>query len=84
MKTKTAIIITTFLTLAPVAWAQEPTRLTPDQLEMRAALLRPAPGDLKWRQIPWLTSAAEAQQLARKEQRPIFLWGSDGDPLDRC
>ncbi|GAC1475575.1 MAG: hypothetical protein NVSMB9_28400 [Isosphaeraceae bacterium] len=38
----------------------------------------------KWQQIPWITDLAEGLRLARTEQRPIFLWVTGDDPLERC
>ncbi|GEM_PF-684123 len=94
MRTKTAIIITMFLTIAPIAWAQTPTPPDPKQAEAaktqrkllddRAAVIKPLPTELKWQQIPWLTDLTEGQRLAKEEKRPIFLWASGDDPLERC
>ena len=42
------------------------------------------PNDLKWQQIPWLVDLPEAVRQAKAENRPILLWLSDDDPLDRC
>ncbi len=37
--------------------------------------------DASWRSIPWKTSLLDAQQLASKEGKPIFIWAMDGHPL---
>jgi hypothetical protein len=42
------------------------------------------PGELNWQRIPWLTDLPEAIRQARAENRPILLWVSGDDPLDRC
>lgn len=42
--------------------------------------LQPA-GDETWRTIPWKTSLLEAQSIAAKEGKPIFIWSMDGHPL---
>lgn len=42
--------------------------------------LQPA-GDEIWRTIPWKTSLLEAQSIAAKEGKPIFIWSMDGHPL---
>jgi len=39
---------------------------------------------LRWQQIPWLLDLAEGQRLAKAEGRPIFLWVTGDDPLERC
>jgi hypothetical protein len=53
------------------------------------AAVKPTPAELRWQQIPWELDLQEAMDLAKKEQRPIFLWaaggrGRDGVPLERC
>jgi hypothetical protein len=39
------------------------------------------PKDEVWRTIPWKLSLLEAQRLAAREQKPIFLWAMAGNPL---
>jgi hypothetical protein len=60
--------------------APEPGR----ELESRAESIRPRPEELGWRGIPWLRDLTEAQEAARRERRPIFLFVSAYDPLGRC
>jgi hypothetical protein len=43
--------------------------------ECRAAFDEP------WRTIPWKISLLEAQNLAARERKPIFIWAMDGHPL---
>ncbi len=43
--------------------------------ECRASLQEP------WRTIPWETSLIEAQNIAAREKKPIFIWAMDGHPL---
>lgn len=45
------------------------------------AFLRPRPEELRWREIPWQTDLREACRLAVEEQKPIFLWTMNGNPL---
>ena len=45
---------------------------------------RRLPGELKWQQIPWLVDLPEAIRQAKAESRPILLWVSGDDPLERC
>lgn len=56
----------------------------PDSLTHLARTIEPAPEELRWQQIPWLLDLAEGQQVAQREQRPIFLWVTGDDPLERC
>ena len=59
-----------------------------NELENRVANkaneLRPSAEQLKWQQIPWMTNLAEGLKVAKQERRPVFLWGSDDEPLERC
>jgi hypothetical protein len=43
--------------------------------------VRPAAGEDRYDQIPWLTSLWEARQVAAREGKPILLWEMDGHPL---
>jgi hypothetical protein len=53
-------------------------------LTRRSTVIKPAAAELKWQQIPWLTDLARGQRVAREEQRPILLWVTGDDPLERC
>ena len=55
-----------------------------DALAKRAAAIKPVPEELRWQQIPWVTDLTEGQRLAQAERRPIFLWVTGDDPLERC
>ena len=43
--------------------------------------VRPAPGEDKFDQVPWLISLWEARKHAAREGKPILLWEMDGHPL---
>jgi hypothetical protein len=47
-------------------------------------LIRPAAGELKWKQIAWQTDLAAAVKLATAEKRPLFVWVAGDPPLERC
>jgi hypothetical protein len=55
-----------------------------DQLLERAAVIRPAGRELEWLKIPWVLNLKAAHQTAQAEGRPIFLWVTGDDPLERC
>ena len=55
-----------------------------DDLAARAAAIKPTAKELTWLGIPWVLNLAEAQKMAREEKRPIFLWATGDDPLERC
>ena len=43
------------------------------------------PRPTKWRDaIPWLLDLDEGIRLAKQERRPLLLWTSGDDPLERC
>jgi hypothetical protein len=45
------------------------------------AFLTPDSADMKWASIPWQTDLWEARKLAAKENKPIFMWSMNGNPL---
>lgn len=55
-----------------------------DDLASRAAAVKPTAKELTWLGIPWVLNLAEARKTAREERRPIFLWATGDDPLERC
>lgn len=42
--------------------------------------LKPPAAEL-WRDIPWKVSLVEAQNIAAREKKPLFIWSMDGNPL---
>ncbi len=43
------------------------------------------PRPTKWRDaIPWVLDLEEGIRLAKQEKRPLLLWTSGDDPLERC
>ena len=42
--------------------------------------LAPDPSEA-WRTIPWKISVLDAQRVAAREGKPIFIWSMDGHPL---
>ena len=59
-------------------------RLPADAARMYGFVTEPHPGELGWQQIPWLTDLGEAIRLARAEARPLVLFVSGDDPLEKC
>jgi hypothetical protein len=59
-------------------------RLPADAARMYGFVKSPHPGELKWQQIPWLTDLREAVRQARAEGRPLVLFVSGDDPLEKC
>jgi hypothetical protein len=43
------------------------------------------PRPTRWRdRIPWVLDLNEGVRLAKAEKRPLLLWTSGDDPLERC
>ncbi len=55
-----------------------------DDLARRAEVIKPRSGEYKWQSIPWLLDLGEGVRTAREERRPVLLWVSGDDPLERC
>ena len=53
----------------------------PGEFARLHALVKPAPGEDRWAEVPWQTSLWEARRKAAKLARPILLWEMDGHPL---
>jgi hypothetical protein len=70
-------------TESPASRASE-TAPAPEELARRADIIKPSADELNWTRIPWVLDLAEGQRLARAEKRPIFLWVTGDDPLERC
>jgi hypothetical protein len=77
---------TTLVGLGTAALAQQDdtSQLSKEAARMYAAVKKLHPGELKWQQIPWLTDLQEAVQQAKQEKRPILIWVSGDDPLEKC
>jgi len=80
---RTFLLSTTLLVAGGVLLAGDP-RPTEQTLARRAAAIKPTAEELHWQQVPWVTDLAEGQRLAQAERRPIFLWVTGDDPLERC
>ena len=54
--------------------------LTDAKFDELLKVLQP-PRNEAWRTIPWKISLLDAQRIAAKENKPIFIWAMDGHPL---
>jgi hypothetical protein len=59
-------------------------RLSPAAAAVARYVKARRPGELNWQKIPWLADLPEAFRQAKAENRPVLLWATDDDPLDRC
>ena len=64
--------------------ADPPPGLPAQAARMYGWVKKPRPGELGWQRIPWLTDLREAIRLAEAEQRPLLLFVSGDDPLEKC
>lgn len=68
------------LILAGLASQLAAIELTPESFAKLHSSLRPAPDEL-WRTIPWKIDLLDAQRVAAREKKPLFIWAMDGHPL---
>ncbi len=54
--------------------------LTDEEFSSLHQQLQPRKDEV-WRTIPWKVSLLEAQAIAARERKPIFIWAMDGHPL---
>jgi hypothetical protein len=68
----------------PVSAKEDVARLPAAAAQLYAdTTLFPQP--TKWRDaIPWLLDLEEGIRVAQEEKRPILIWTSGDDPLERC
>ena len=64
--------------------ADPPPGLPAEAARMYGWVKTPRPGELWWQQIPWLTDLQAAIRLAEAEKRPLLLFVSGDDPLEKC
>jgi len=67
--------------LAAAFGAQAAPTLSDAEYASVLKTVRPAAGEDKFDQVPWLISLWEARKHAAKEGKPILLWEMDGHPL---
>ncbi len=77
-------MFTAVLCVMAVVAAARADEAAAGRIAARAEALRPSGDRLKWQRIPWMTDLAEALKVAKHEGRPVLLWGSDDEPLERC
>ena len=68
----------------PKAPNDDACRLAKDAAQFYRYVKEPLPGELKWQEIPWMLDLKEGIRLAKEEKRPLLLWVSGDDPLEKC
>jgi hypothetical protein len=84
MRKQSALILSLGVALSVEPGAASAAQQTPEELRAKAEVIRPTAEETKWRQVPWVLDLAEGQRVARAERRPMFLWATGDDPLERC
>jgi hypothetical protein len=54
------------------------------ELGLKMNAIKPRPEELRWQQIPWMQDLTEAAKLSKAENRPLLVWASGDEPLERC
>jgi hypothetical protein len=67
------------------ARAEELAPLPLEEFEQLHRLIKPHPGEARYREIDWYPNIWEARQKAAREGKPLFIWaGSGGAPAAGC
>ncbi len=77
---RSLLVILLFLVVSQASAGEKPVSFSDLQAEVdrRVADWQPTADEKRLDQIGWCTSLLEAEKLARKFQRPIFLFTHDG------
>lgn len=82
MTARTTLMILVGLAAGRPLGADDP--IPADRFDTLHKLIKPQAGELRWREIPWLTRIQEAREKSVAEDKPILLWvAADGHPLGR-
>ena len=54
------------------------------KLAVKMDAIKPRPDEVRWLQIPWTLDLDAAVKASRDENRPLLIWASGDDPLERC
>lgn len=68
----------------PIVFKADVDRLPKDAGLIYAYVKKPISGELKWQQIPWTVDLHEGIRLAQTEKRPLLMFVSGDDPLEKC
>ena len=64
--------------------AREDVRRLPSAAAQLYADTTLFPQPMKYQQVPWLLDLEASIRLAKQEKRPVLIWTSGDDPLERC
>lgn len=72
------------LSLADGGQAVAQSAADPAQISTLLDSMRQSGALVKWQEVPWLLDLKEGMRQSREEKRPLLLWVSGDDPLERC
>lgn len=55
--------------------------LTDDQFDLLTHFIQPSNAEEKWRETAWIPSIHEGRKLGVAQNKPLFIWAMNGDPL---
>lgn len=61
--------------------ASKSDRLTDVQFDLLTRSILPSAEEAKWRATAWLPSIDDGRTKAVNQNRPLFVWAMNGDPL---
>ncbi len=73
-------MLSAFLIVASLAPGSSAVELSESEFHRLHKQLQSAPVE-PWQTIPWQTSVLDAQRIAVRDNKPIFIWAMDGHPL---
>jgi hypothetical protein len=53
-------------------------------LGFKMEAIKPQADEVRWLQIPWVLDLAAAAKASKAEHRPMLIWASGDEPLERC
>ena len=68
----------------PGQGAGEPLPLARLPFERLQKLIKPAPDESYWSEVPWLIDLAEARRRAAAAGKPLVVWSMAAEPLGHC
>ena len=70
--------------MSNLARSQPPFTSVPadaQQFEKLHTFIKPKIDELRWTEIPWEIDLGHARQKAPLQNRPLFIWAMNGNPL---
>ena len=72
------VLLAVIVAVSAGAWAEENSA---DELEQKVASVLPKAEEERWLQIQWRTNLMAARAEAQTQNKPLFLWIMNGNPL---